>query len=47
LALGKGYKETLSKNVSSIHWDMICDLRSSGALSFDDKIVQSKGKWKI
>ncbi|MBU0998625.1 aminopeptidase [Patescibacteria group bacterium] len=47
LALGRGYKETLSKNVSSIHWDMICDLRTGGALSFDDKIVQLKGKWKI
>ena len=47
LALGKGYKETLSKNVSSIHWDMICDLRTGGALSFDDKLVQLGGKWKI
>jgi len=47
LALGKGYKETLSKNTSLIHWDMICDLRTGGSLSFDDKIVQSKGKWKI
>jgi len=44
LALGRGYKETLSRNVSSIHWDMICDLRTGGALSFDDKIVQLKGK---
>jgi len=47
LALGQGYKETLSKNKSSIHWDMICDLRSGGALSFDDKLVQLGGKWKI
>ena len=47
LALGKGYKETLSKNISSIHWDMICDLRTGGALSFDDKLVQLGGKWKI
>ncbi len=47
LALGKGFKETLSKNNSSIHWDMICDLRSGGALSFDDKLVQLGGKWKI
>lgn len=47
LALGKGFKETLSKNVSSIHWDMICDLRTGGALSFDDKLVQLGGKWKI
>ncbi len=27
IALGKGYKETLSKNISALHWDMIKDLR--------------------
>ena len=47
LALGKGYKETLSKNVSSLHWDMIKDLRTSGELYFDGKLVQDKGDWKI
>lgn len=47
LALGRGFKETLSKNVSTIHWDMICDLRTGGALSFDDKLVQLGGKWKV
>ena len=47
LALGKGYKETLSKNVSSLHWDMIKDLRTSGGLYFDGKLVQDRGVWKI
>ncbi len=45
LALGKGYKETLSKNVSALHWDMIKDLREGGELWFDDKLVQKNGKW--
>jgi aminopeptidase len=47
LALGKGYKETLSKNVSSLHWDMIKDLREGGELYFDGKLVQRGGVWKI
>ena len=45
IALGKGYKETLSKNESALHWDMIKDLRFGGELWFDDKLVQRDGKW--
>jgi aminopeptidase len=45
LALGKGYKKTLSKNKSAIHWDMIKDLRRGGELWFDEKLVQKNGKW--
>jgi aminopeptidase len=47
LALGKGYKETLSKNTSALHWDMIKDLKSGGELWFDKKLVQKNGKWLI
>ena len=47
IALGDGYKETLSKNKSAIHWDMIKDLRRGGEIHFDDKIVQKNGKWLI
>lgn len=47
IALGKGYKETLSKNVSALHWDMICDLRPEGELWFGDKLVQRSGRWLI
>ena len=57
LALGKGYKETGSKNESALHWDMIKDLRKTasdkslasqgGELWFDDKLVQKDGKWLI
>lgn len=45
IALGKGYKETLSKNKSALHWDMIKDLRKGGEIWFDDKLVQKDGKW--
>jgi len=44
-ALGRGYKETLSKNDSAIHWDMIKDLRKDGEIHFDGKLVMKKGKW--
>lgn len=47
LALGKGYRKTLSKNKSAIHWDMIKDLRHEGELWFDNKLVQKNGKWVI
>jgi aminopeptidase len=58
LALGKGYKETGSKNESGLHWDMIKDLRKAsrsgkasgpegGELWFDDKLVQKDGKWLV
>ncbi|OGM38634.1 hypothetical protein A3F01_02680, partial [Candidatus Woesebacteria bacterium RIFCSPHIGHO2_12_FULL_38_11] len=47
IALGSGYKETGSKNVSALHWDMIKDLRRGGELWFDDKLVQRNGKWLV
>lgn len=47
IALGKGFKETLSKNKSALHWDMIKDLRKGGELWFDKRLVQKNGKWLI
>ena len=35
MALGSGYPDTLSVNRSSIHWDMICDLRDGGSVTVD------------
>ncbi|MGC9132580.1 MAG: aminopeptidase [Candidatus Micrarchaeia archaeon] len=46
-ALGNGYKETLSKNVSAIHWDLIKDLRKDGEIYFDKELVMKNGKWII
>lgn len=46
-ALGNGYKETLSKNVSAIHWDIIKDLRKGGKIYFDNQLVMENGQWKI
>jgi aminopeptidase len=35
LALGRSYPETGGTNTSGLHWDLICDLRSSGRLTVD------------
>ncbi|MCL5428287.1 MAG: aminopeptidase [Chloroflexi bacterium] len=47
LALGQGYEETKSENKSTLHWDMIKDLRTNGELWLDDELVQKNGQWLI
>jgi aminopeptidase len=47
LALGAGYPETGSTNVSSLHWDMLLDLRDGGELYADGRLVLKNGKWAI
>jgi aminopeptidase len=47
LALGKSYPETGGKNKSSIHWDMIKDLRRQGQIYLDGKLVQKNGRFLI
>jgi len=47
LALGRGYKETLSQNESAIHWDLIKDLRKDGEVYFDGKLAMKHGRWLI
>jgi aminopeptidase len=45
LALGRSYPETGGKNVSAVHWDLICDLRSGGLLTADGEAVQADGRF--
>ena len=47
MALGSGYPETGSKNESSIHWDMVCDLRDGGEIRVDDTLFYKNGKFVI
>ena len=47
MALGMGYPETGSKNVSSIHWDMICDIRTDSEIKVDGELLYKDGKFKI
>ena len=45
LAVGRSYEKTGGKNDSSVHWDLICDLREGGELYADGDLVQIDGKF--
>jgi aminopeptidase len=45
LALGRSYPETGGRNSSSVHWDLICDLREGGQLSVDGQVVNENGSF--
>jgi aminopeptidase len=45
LALGAGYPETGSRNTSSIHWDMICDMHTDSHILVDGEVVYQNGKF--
>lgn len=47
MALGKGIPESGSQAQSSIHWDMICDLRDGGQIWVDDQLFYENGKFVI
>jgi aminopeptidase len=43
LALGRSYPETGGVNQSSLHWDLVCDLRSGGRVSVDGELLIENG----
>ncbi len=45
IAAGAGYPETGSKNKSSIHWDMICDIRQDSEILLDQELVYKNGRF--
>jgi aminopeptidase len=45
MALGAGYPETGSKNKSSIHWDMICDMRKDAEITVDGDLFYKNGQF--
>lgn len=44
IALGAAYPATGSKNVSMLHWDMICDMRDGGEIYADGELFYKNGK---
>jgi aminopeptidase len=46
LAVGRSYAKTGGKNESSVHWDLICDLRGGGELYADGELLQSGGRFR-
>ncbi len=47
VALGRAYPECGGTNLSSIHWDIVKDLRQDGAVYIDDKPILQDGKVTI
>jgi aminopeptidase len=47
LALGASYPETLGKNESAIHWDMLCDMKRDSEIRVDDELLYKDGKFTI
>jgi aminopeptidase len=45
LAIGRSYETTGGKNESSVHWDLITDLREGGELYADGELIQKNGKF--
>ncbi len=47
MAIGRGYPETGSKNVSAVHWDMICDMRDGGQIWVDGDLFYDSGRFTL
>lgn len=47
MAVGAGYPETGSTNQSSVHWDMICDMRDGGKIWVDGIDFYESGRFLI
>ena len=45
LAIGRSYAETGGKNDSSVHTDLVCDLREGGELYADGELIQENGRF--
>jgi aminopeptidase len=47
LAVGASLPTIGGKNQSSVHWDMVKDLRNGGRIECDGEVVQEDGEWKF
>jgi aminopeptidase len=47
VALGQSYEKVGGTNQSTIHWDIVKDLRQGGRIELDGKTVQENGAWAI
>ena len=47
VALGNGMPNLGSTNESTIHWDIVKDLREGGRIELDGEVVQEHGVWKL
>jgi len=47
LAIGRSIPESLGKNQSAIHWDMLCNMKKDGEIYADGELVYKNGKFLI
>ena len=47
VALGAGYPETGSRNESSLHWDLICDMRTDSEIWVDGALFYRNGRFTV
>lgn len=47
VALGAAYPDTGGKNASSVHWDMVNDMRDGGAIYADGKVIYKDGEFTV
>jgi aminopeptidase len=47
LALGRAYPWVGGVNISSIHWDMLADLKRGSEVRVDSTLVQKDGRWVL
>ena len=47
LAVGNSYTFTGGTNESSIHWDIVKDLRTTARIYADGRLVQRTARWAI
>jgi aminopeptidase len=45
VALGASYPATGGKNESSLHWDLVCDLREGGIVEADGVVISRNGRF--
>jgi aminopeptidase len=46
LAVGSGYPETVSKNKSGVHWDILCNMNLA-EITADGELFYQDGKFNI
>jgi aminopeptidase len=47
MAIGASYPESGGVNESSVHWDLVCDLRQGGSIVVDGEELQRDGKFVV
>ena len=47
LAVGAGFPFIGGRNMSTVHWDMVKDLRRGGQIFCDGELVQKDGEWRL